>query len=654
MFCLDQVPEACGLCRLKFSIEDHELHDLFHEEAFPLCRSFEGLQLPDTTAHAKDFCSSHDLQLHYFDRLLVYADGSSISGIRHQPPVLSDLQGLADTWAFLVLGEVYQESGSQYFLWGWQAQPVHYLEDSRFFIGAQGTGSDIAEKEALFWAAVWRISINLDIPTVFCSDSATTCGQARGALNASDYNVLFVLLRSAFQTLETMLPDQLLVQHVNGHAMDPWNDFVDFAAKTERDKSYYLPRPPFLDFRKWQRVFPSLWMLFCRNAGLPAFTKQGFDVSAPDLPAKRMQRPTLPEARAPLSAVISFDLSLGTVNVLSLSRGPHGHGGRVDYIRSQFRSLCLNILGLQETRSPQGVSSADDVLRIASGALKGQFGVELWVNLKQPYGHVGHKRLLFHRRHFTVRHADPRMLLVHVEAPKLDCLLLVAHAPQSGQRLQDRLHWWEQCRELCAHHRAFADQPFFVLIDANAATGPQDDVIVGPLDDGVSGNTAPLREFLESQALCLPSTFLCHSGLNTTWTSPAGDIECRIDHVAIPQEFRQRCVYSTVVEDFDTGHAHLDHSLVGVQLQWSAQECLPGPAAQRPKQHDRDQIRPTASQDYFASFAVGDWSQDVEAQVDRLNHHLHTVLARAHPVLPGGPKKPYIDEETWEAPYTEA
>ena len=68
-----------------------------------------------------------------------------ICGVRHQPPLLSDLQGLADTWAFLVLGEVYHDDRSQYFLWGWQAQPVHYQEDSRFHIGAMATGSDIAE-----------------------------------------------------------------------------------------------------------------------------------------------------------------------------------------------------------------------------------------------------------------------------------------------------------------------------------------------------------------------------------------------------------------------------------------------------------------------------------------------------------------------------
>ena len=647
LFCPDRVPADCGNCRLKLGIEIQDLHDLFQEEAFPLCRTFDDLQLPETTAHVRDFHPLHDLRLHDFDRLLIYTDGSSISGVRHQPPLLSDLQGLADTWAFLVLGEVYHEDHSQYFLWGWQAQPVHYQEDSRFHIGAMATGSDIAEKEALFWAAVWRISINLDIPTVFCSDSATTCGQARGELNANDYSVLFVLLRSAFQTLETILPGQLLVQHVHGHANDPWNDFVDFAAKSERDKSYYLPRPPSLDFRKWRKVFPSLWMLFSHNDGLPVFTRQGFDAPAPCLPETKSLRAEHLEDHEPLFTKISIDLSLSTVNVLSLSRGPQGHGGRVDYIRSQFRSLCLNILGLQETRSSQGVSCADDVLRISSGALKGHFGVELWVNLKQPYGYADHKRLLFHRRHFAVRHADPRLLLVHVDAPKLDCLVLVAHAPHSGQRLQERLQWWDQCRELCTHHRASHDQPLFVLIDANAASGPRDDVIVGPLDDSARGNTAPFRQFLEVHALCLPSTFQCHSGITTTWTSPAGDLDCRIDHVVVPQEFRDKCIYSTVVEDFDTGHAHLDHSLVGVQLQWSVHECLPGDAEARPKKHDREQIRSGHSHDYLATFTVEDWSQNVETQVDNLNHHLQTVLASHHPVLPAAPKKPYIDDEIW-------
>ena len=350
-----------------------------------------------------------------FDRLVVYADGSSISSVRHQPPLLSDFQGLADTWAFLVLGEVYGMSDSQFYLWGWQAQPVHYHEDSRFHLGTLRTGSDLAEKEALFWSAIWRLSVNLDIPTVFCSDSATTCGQARGDLNARAYETPFVLLRSVFQALEALLPSHhLLVPHVVGHSNDPWNDFVDFAAKTERDKSFYLPRPPSLDFRQWRLALPALWMIFNFDTGLPRFTHEGSDAPPPKLPVLDQTTRRPPPCESSVHERALLDLSLSTVNLLSLSRGSQGHDGRVDYLREQFRHLRLNAVGLQETRSEKGLSAANDVVRIASGASRGHFGVELWINLDQPYGRSGNKTLKFHRRQCSVRHAGPRILLVHL------------------------------------------------------------------------------------------------------------------------------------------------------------------------------------------------------------------------------------------------
>lgn len=646
-FCPDSYRHHCGDCRLGLGIEFDELAALFDPTAFPLCTTFEGLELPESTRNVCHFHCADTRDLKDFDRLVIFTDGSSLSGLRHQPPALTDLQGLPDTWAFIVLGEIYGQEQSELYLVGWQAQPVHYDVDSKYHIGTDRVGSDAAEKEALFWAALWRLTINLDIPTVFCSDSLTTGGQAQGALNTQDYALPFIFLRSAFQALEAFLPgEDLQMRHVQGHSQDPWNDFVDEMARKERDKSFYLPRPTKFDANRWKSVLPALWMIFHEGAGLPAFTRQGFDAYAPQLPDPReAETAPLPSTRQPVQ--IQLDVSLGTVNVLSLSAGPHGHSGRVDYLRQQFRGLCLNILGLQETRSPQGVSQAGGVLRLASGALRGHHGTEIWVNLQQPYGAVGGKPLKFHRRHFVVRHADPRLMIVQLDAPHLSAILVVAHAPQSGQKLADREQWWRSFSQHCEEMRISSEQPLFLMIDANAAAGPQDSNIVGPRDDAASVNTSFFKAFLEEQTLCLPATFSVHTGITETWTSPSGDVQCRIDHVAIPQGLRDSCTFSTVVESFDTGHAHPDHALVGLQLQWS-QVQPPDPVLvdTRPR-FEREDIGQSSLAPVIDQHVVPAWDTDIDTHVTFFTTMVQQALVRTHPGRTQGPKKPYVDAETW-------
>ena len=648
-FCRDGIPEECGPCKLSLGVDLDVIENLFSPHEFPLCTTFEGLQLPQSTIAAEGFSWTESCDLSAFERIVIYTDGSSMSHMRHQPPALSDEQGLPDTWAFLALGERYLDDQCQIHLIGWQAQPVHYDSSSRFHVGTDRVGSDASEKEGLFWAALWRLSINLDIPTVFCTDSLISCGQASGCLSTNDYQSPFIMLRSAFQALEACLPGpKLEVRHVTGHSQDPWNDFVDYAAKTERDKSFYLPRPRTFDASVWCPILPYLWMILAKDSGLPQFTQQGFDAPAPALPRKDLPlSQTQLQPTVSCQADVTYVLSLATVNVLSLSVEPAGHSGKVDFLRQQFHDACLNILGIQEARSTQRFSLAGDVVRIASGASRGHHGIELWISLRQPYAFVGNQPQFFHRRHFTVRHADPRILLVAIDAPFLHALVLVGHGPQSGQTLSDRSAWWQLCNDLCTRHRTNESQHFFALFDANAAAGTRDDLIVGEFDDKPSVSTPLLRTFLSDQELCLPSTFHSHVGKHTTWTSPAGDLQCRIDHVAVPQPLRFACEFSIVDETFDLRLTHLDHELVGIQLRWH--ESHPQLAA--PKQtigsFERNHLCRDSLKHAMQNYQIPAWDQDIEHHVDHFNEYAITAMGKSHPRQKSGPKKPYCDAETW-------
>ncbi|CAL1160258.1 unnamed protein product [Cladocopium goreaui] len=313
--------------------------------------------------------------------------------------------------------------------------------------------------------------------------------------------------------------------------------------------------------------------------------------------------------------------------------------------------LCTTFEGLQlppsTAMAPFFDWSTSEVVRIASGAYKGHHGTELWISLKQPYAYVLGKPQFFHRRHFTVRHADPRTLLVSIDAPFLNALVLVGHGPQSGQPLSDREQWWHFCGELCTRQRACDSQYLFALLDANAAAGVRDDILVGPHEDAPSASTPMLRAFLEEQELCLPATFSTHVGKHSTWTSPSGELQCRIDHVVIPQSLRSKCEFSIVDENFDLGLTHIDHELVGVQLHWQGCSQQSLQTAHQKQGFERADLSRLSLQTDMKDYKVPCWAHNIEQHVDHFNEFVITAMEKTHPSRKRGPKKPYLDEKTW-------
>ena len=135
----------------------------------------------------------------------------------------------------VVLGERYQPPGLR--LLGWSAQPVIYEQEHNMHLGAQRVGADIAEKEGLSWAGLWRLSRNWSIPTCFRSDSRIALGQASGHTGTAFIDETFTFLRGIFQANESALgPHGVEYSHVPGHAGEPWNELCDWLAKREREE----------------------------------------------------------------------------------------------------------------------------------------------------------------------------------------------------------------------------------------------------------------------------------------------------------------------------------------------------------------------------------------------------------------------------------
>ena len=156
-------------------------------------------------------------------------------------------------------------------------------------------------------------------------------------------------------------------------------------------------------------VIPHLWLALTDAKDIPSLSAGGFDIPAPDLP--RADGCTEAPGDGTSDQVTAhFGLSVCSANVRSLHTSPEGHAGKTQFLRRQMQDLHFNVLGLQETRTVSGQSQADQVLRLSSGSQDGHYGVELWINLLQPYAYVRNKPLFFCPKNFVVLRATPRLL----------------------------------------------------------------------------------------------------------------------------------------------------------------------------------------------------------------------------------------------------
>ena len=380
-------------CLLDLGVTFDDLHAFFHCENDYLCQLTEGLPLPPVTQEAIAGLKNHS----QFDRLIIYADGSSQSRHKHVAPALNEEIDVPDAWCFVVLGETIVDSDTfEYTLLGWHAHQVRYDDKHQWHIGAHHVGSAIAEREALTWAFIWRLGYNSCIPTVFRSDSLLTIGQADGTIGSPVCDQSFQTLRGCYQILKSALKDDVELDHVYGHLSEPWNELTDALAKQEAKTSFFLPRPEF-DLPKLLPKIPFFWMIFDESHGLPAFIGTGFDIASPALPSP------MPAACSSVSVVlpgktVHHKLSVATANVQSLGAAEQGFAGKLDYLRTQVLELHLNIIGIQETRSSEGASLKQGILRLCSGSLQGKWGVELWINLHQPFAHIKKTPLFFRRQ----------------------------------------------------------------------------------------------------------------------------------------------------------------------------------------------------------------------------------------------------------------
>lgn len=603
---------------------------------------FSGIDLPDFVREAINMPRSYQ----QYDRWLVYTDGSSQTSMRRVAPQQADEEGLPDTWSMLVLGEKFTADGALIIEpIGWCAHPVRYDEHGACYTGAQRIGAEVAERDALVWAGLWRIAQDSVTPTVFCCDSLTCGKQAFGLISAGTADLSYRLLRGLFQALEHGLPaGHLQLHHVRSHAGDPYNEFVDATAKIEARRSFHHRRPA-LDLQKWISIIPHLWLVFAQNSGLPTWHDGTLATARPTLPA--LHQPKQPcEEKEGITLQTACSLSIATANVLSLSRGPEGYGGKLHYLFVQMKHFGLNILGIQEGRAEELFTTSCDVLRLTGGHQNKNGGVELWVNLAQPVAHRSDgSAIYFSKDQFQVVHRDPRRLIVKADSRFLSCWFFVGHAPHTGRHRDERAARWQQTNELLTDFTD--DAPCFWILDANAAPGDADNKAVYQQGLSTSANTDFFRGSLAKFDMCLPSTTCIHQGTRATWTSIDGSKLCCIDYIAIPSTWLSSCVWSQVLEDFDLATARDDHRVVGLELRWDALVTLPCSKKATASIDWTCSTQRAQAREKLAQIEVPPWNTDIETHEIAVRQQIHHAIQQEGKNGKSRPKKAYIDHETW-------
>ena len=138
-----------------------------------------------------------------------------------------------------------------------------------------------------------------------------------------------------------------------------------------------------------------------------------------------------------------------------------------------------------------------------------------------------------------------------------------------------------------------------------------------------------------------------------TWFSSAArhPTGCRLDYVAIPQEWKTYILTSFVMPDFDLAQANIDHLpvLLTVKSIPTTSTCKPAKRQPRP---DWRAVRTCRDPDkwnaVFRRVRQPPWTFDTHSPWQFCHEELTQSLARIFPVKASQPKRPYISDETWD------
>ena len=254
---------------------------------------------------------------------------------------------------------------------------------------------------------------------------------------------------------------------------------------------------------------------------------------------------------------------------------PSGLAARRQYLYAQFRQARGDVLCLQEARSRAGRWPGPGILTWRSGALKGQYGCEIWVRAE-----VASPPLQL--QDWKILKAMPRLLCVTCSAPQFPVTIISAHAPHADRPDAEARTFWQ---ELSAAVRRAPPQRALVLgLDANGDFHSTDaeNLLIGDLvaQGEPSRNDELLLELCITAGLEAPGTFSpIQVGPGWSWQHTSGRRK-RLDHLLFrpgPWEHHS----ASQAWDFDVVNSAIDHVAIRVRSSLTLPSCRPPAPRQR-------------------------------------------------------------------------
>ena len=304
-------------------------------------------------AMALELCSTRPLQ--QVKRWHLYTDGT------HQR------DSTTDSWALVITAED-QEGFS--FIGSISALNTDAVRDDDF-----PANSTTSELTALIWAYAWVYARFHDHPTkpavTIHADSLVARGFAKGTFQPKHPNQLTQLARITHDLAASVT--DLSTDHVRAHLGHPWNELADSLAKRQAKRTDGSPQPEWPLAFHADRERQREWLEMAtpeEKAAYPTMTPKG--LSAPPAIINAEPHHFVPEFRETAKKT-KIEINACTFNARSFvepkhtGRQQHRKVSRITAIRTQLADMKIHLVGMQESRLPQGTFPADNFTIISSG-----------------------------------------------------------------------------------------------------------------------------------------------------------------------------------------------------------------------------------------------------------------------------------------------
>ncbi|OLP97625.1 hypothetical protein AK812_SmicGene20009 [Symbiodinium microadriaticum] len=517
----------------------------------------------------------------------------------------------------------------------------------------------------------------------FMSDCQSALGAASGQCGYASSTLAEAACNA--HALRRQLGNADTYSYVPGHSANLGNDIADALSKAGAKATVSIgielsPAERRLWFGKGAQILSWIGVALCSAQGhshLPPLNTPdlGDDSFHAGLSHMQMLEPFAPPSAlgsdpsggsipAPTSALLT--VRIATFNALSLvsadDDGPDRTTGTCKRTRTPGRAVILakqldaakiQVAFIQEARSAQGTSSAGPYLRFSSGALKGQWGNEIWLRTgsallrgsdSKPIGAI-------HKAAVVDLHADPRRLILRLTTGRLPFLFVCLHGPNRATEAADIESWWDSTIALIHSHLR---KDFLVVAgDMNASVGSDisdnfDSVAAEPED--LAGSK--LHDLAIRFNLWGPATFSdCHRGASHTYVQKKSGRLCRPDFVLIPLAWKTGSAHSWTDPSVHAAHPNQDHiaaclevrSPLRVDNQRPRLQCRRVPASVVTDSSLQAKIR-----GILQSVPQVGWHVSSHAHAAIVTKHIQDGLVALSKAAPKKPRRHYLREETWE------